>query len=209
MLLKYFKNMSLFGKIRFIICFVLVISCVFVILIGQLQIEDLQTQYNANEYVISGLEHDLSNVTKESQATADTVVINKALVSCEGLGEKVANYQNEYQKYRDEKGEDKRQEIANNLDIYFADDSRNARVEWYSSGNSNDSWTWTFESNYLFTATSIPVLWTCRLNDTNALLAYATGTYDTTIGVFSNVHWYNTTVGASLVTATNERTGDN
>lgn len=209
MLLKYFKNMSLFGKIRFIICFVLVISCVFVILIGQLQIEDLQTQYNANEYVISGLEHDLSNVTKESQATADTVVINKALVSCEGLGEKVANYQNEYQKYRDEKGEDKRQEIANNLDIYFADDSRNARVEWYSSGNSNDSWTWTFESNYSFTATSIPVLWTCRLNDTNALLAYATGTYDTTIGVFSNVHWYNTTVGASLVTATNERTGDN
>lgn len=209
MLLKYFKNMSLFGKIRFIICFVLAISCVFVILIGQLQIEDLQTQYNANEYVISGLEHDLSNVTKESQATADTVVINKALVSCEGLGEKVANYQNEYQKYRDEKGEDKRQEIANNLDIYFADDSRNARVEWYSSGNSNDSWTWTFESNYSFTATSIPVLWTCRLNDTNALLAYATGTYDTTIGVFSNVHWYNTTVGASLVTATNERTGDN
>ena len=209
MLLKYFKNMSLFGKIRFIICFVFAISCVFVILIGQLQIEDLQTQYNANEYVISGLEHDLSNVTKESQATADTVVINKALVSCEGLGEKVANYQNEYQKYRDEKGEDKRQEIANNLDIYFADDSRNARVEWYSSGNSNDNWTWTFESNYSFTATSIPVLWTCRLNDTNALLAYATGTYDTTIGVFSNVHWYNTTVGASLVTATNERTGDN
>ena len=209
MLLKYIKNMSLFGKIRFIICFVFAISCVFVILIGQLQIEDLQTQYNANEYVISGLEHDLSNVTKESQATADTVVINKALVSCEGLGEKVANYQNEYQKYRDEKGEDKRQEIANNLDIYFADDSRNARVEWYSSGNSNDNWTWTFESNYSFTATSIPVLWTCRLNDTNALLAYATGTYDTTIGVFSNVHWYNTTVGASLVTATNERTGDN
>lgn len=201
--------MSLFGKIRFIICFVLAISCVFVILIGQLQIEDLQTQYNANEYAISGLEHDLSNVTKESQATADTVVINKALVSCEGLGEKVANYQNEYQKYSNGKSEDKCKEIANNLDIYFADDSRNARVEWYNSGNSNDSWTWTFESNYSFTATSIPVLWTCRLNDTNALLAYATGTYDTTIGVFSNVHWYNTTVGASLVTATNERTGDN
>lgn len=205
---NYFRNMTIFNRIRFCICLILVFAGVSVVVMGGMQMSALQETYTANSATIEGLNHQLAEMTTESEATPDTIEIKKSLMSCKDMGDKIASYQNDYQKYSSIDNEAKRTSITNELSECFDENSTNARVEWYSMGNSSKQWTWKFETNYSFASTSVPVLWTCRMNDTNELLAYTTGTYDTVSGLFKDIKWHNTLVGTSYINGTVSERGD-
>lgn len=205
---NYFKNMTIFNRIRFVVCFILIIAGIVIMIVTGMQASDSQEVYIENQATIEDLNHQLDELTKSSDATPDTIEIKKSLLSCKDIGNSVATYQNDYQNYRDADDEDKRMAITMKLSDCFEESDTNARVEWYNIGDSSKKWTWTFETNYSFSATSVPVLWTCRMNDTDELLAYTTGTYDTTSGLFKNVKWYNTLVGSSYINGTYEKGSD-
>lgn len=198
-MLEHFKNMTMFNRIRFCICILLVCVGLCVIAIGGNEVSLLESESLANKAKIAELNQELQT----SDATPDEPkVIKRALVSCKDLGEKVASYQNDYQKYDKGGHENERMNISNELDVCFGGVDKNACVEWYNMGSADGEWIWKFETNYSFTATSVPVLWTCRHSDTNELLAYTTGTYNTVSGLFEDVKWQNTSIGQSYIGAT-------
>lgn len=202
-MLEHFKNMTVFNRIRFCICVLLICAGLCVIAIGNNEVSLFESESLANKAKIAELNQEL----RTSEATPDEPkVIKRVLMSCKDLGEKVASYQNDYQKYVKGGHENERASISNELDVCFDESDKNACVEWYSMGSTDGKWTWKFETNYSFTATSVPVLWTCRHNDTNELLAYTTGTYNTTSGLFEDVKWQNTSIGQSYINSTHAET---
>lgn len=202
-MLEHFKKMTVFNRIRFCICILLVCVGLLIIAVGNNEAISLESESLANKSKIAELNQELQT----SEATPDEPkIIEKSLTSCKDLGEKVALYQNDYQKYDNGGHENERANISNELDACFDKSDKNACVEWYNMGSADGKWTWKFETNYSFTATSVPVLWTCRHSDTNELLAYTTGTYNTVSGLFEDVKWQNTSIGQSYIGATQAET---
>ena len=87
------------------------------------------------------------------------------------------------------------QENAAALDVYFDDDSKGARVPWFSiTGGNHARLIWSFMTNYTFTDASVECLWTCRDGSDN-LVAFAIGTYTAATNLFSDVKYYATAYG--------------
>lgn len=194
-MLNYFKKMTLFNRVRFFICLCSVIAGTAIIIIGNSQIDELQQQHKDNASTVKSLTDQVASMS--NTATPDTVEIKQNLKSCKDAGEAIANGQNDYCN-----GNRDRSAITAELSTYFDTNDANARVQWYDMGDVSKHWTWKFETTYDFTGSSVPVLWTCRLDDTHELLAYCTGTYDVSSELFSDVKWYQTTVGASYIMGT-------
>lgn len=199
-MLNYFKHMTLFNRVRFIVCFCFVIIGIIVVIFGTNQFNALGQEYDNNKGRIASLENEITQLD-EVEPDAEEIV-EKVLNSCKDAGDEVALYQTNYQKYNAVDDEVDYLQITQSLSDYFDTDSSDFNVEWYNMSNSLHEWTWTFETNYSFSSTSVPVLWTCRLNDTNELLAYATGTYDTISGLFKDMKRHNTYVGSSYISST-------
>ena len=93
------------------------------------------------------------------------------------------------------------------LDAYFDEDSKNARVSWYSAP-SGINWTWSFPNVYRTAGEQIDVVWLCFEDSTNELLAYTLAVYDMQTGLFSDVEWTMTSVGSSYSYALAGGAGD-
>lgn len=98
-------------------------------------------------------------------------------------------------------------EEANSLKDYFS--GMSACYPWYVTNVLTD-FTWEFNTTYSFTASEVPVLWTCYgtipgdeigVEDKTVLLAYATGTYSVESGLFIDVDVEITSLGNSNQTA--------
>lgn len=98
-------------------------------------------------------------------------------------------------------------EEANSLSDYFS--SSSASYAWYVTNVLTD-FTWEFNTTYSFTATEVPVLWTCYGTipeskdgepEKRVLLAYATGTYQVESNQFTGIDVEITALGLSNQTA--------
>lgn len=129
--------------------------------------------------------------------------------SAVGAGEQVADLQNQYMtavKNTDKTNEDEAAKIGSQLDQLLADDSKNARVPWYTTTGK-----WRFVSSMAFSGNTLPVLWICEQSepakDTHSepvttTLAWAQGVYDASTNTFSQVKYGTTVAGNSKLTAT-------
>lgn len=148
-------------------------------------------KYAKNEIYISDLESTLSDLSQRGSVSVNTVAVT--LKSAADRGNNVAYLQNNYQVLDVLENETTYVNNANALDTFFADDSKNARVEWYRARSDTDTkseklqYKWSFESVYSFSVDSIDVIWLCREDTTGELLAYTTGVYNVSSNQFSNI----------------------
>lgn len=135
-------------------------------------------------------------VTDDGDSTTEVVSIKG---SAQGAGSQVAKYQNRYipmaidaEDYSESNAES-RASVARMLAPYFDEESQWASQSWYNPSrkiqySNANSCNWSFECNYSFFGSSLPVIWLCRSTDTNDVYAYTTATYDPATKLFSNVH---------------------
>lgn len=148
-------------------------------------------KYAKNEIYISDLESTLSDLSQRGSVSVNTVAVT--LKSAADRGNNVAYLQNNYQVLDVLENETTYVNNADALDSFFADDSKNARVEWYRAYSDTKSeseklqYKWSFESVYSFSVDSIDVIWLCREDTTGELLAYTTGIYNVSSNQFSNI----------------------
>ena len=145
-----------------------------------------------NAATLERLQGELASI-KEPDVTVEEV--EAKVYSAGDAGSRVADFQNLYRSTADNDG---LTTIAENMDKYLDDDSKNWRVPWYAGKVNRNGVVWKFETTYSFTEKSIPVLWTCRDSD-NVLLAYATADYIGDTKKFSNVNVELTAVGYNSI----------
>lgn len=199
-MVQYFKNMTMFNRIRFVVCCFLIFIGIIYFITSSSQIASLRNTYESNKETIVSLKKQLAELNTEPESKEE---VKKTLISCKDKGAKVAELQTKYQKYNASNNPDEFQSIVTDLLSYFDDSASNARVPWYNPDVKNKNWTWTFETSYSFTATSVPVLWTCKSDD-GILLAYATGVYDSAKGLFKDMKWATTSFGLTQAPPTTQ-----
>lgn len=159
-------------------------------------------EYKANESAISKLQDEVSKLENQKATSAEE--INKDLYSAANIGREVASLQSAYQNIDVSANPDGIKENAEKLSKYFEDGAQTGRVPWFTVTKGDGKAVWEFESNYSFTAESIPVIWTCHLNGQSDVLAYATANYNAKTEKFSGVEYKMTQVGMQYVDATAE-----
>lgn len=185
------------------------IACIFLLgitgafaILNSLATDAFNDEYSANMRQLNELGLELSTIVDadvtEKATTAD-------LSSAAELGQKVADYQMEYQEtYATMMTDHSR--IAESLRECFTSGSSNAAVAWFLPEHLTDTgeyeiYKWKFETTYSFSGVSVPVLWTCW-DDKGELLAYTTGTYSVKDLKFSDITRYTTSVGDDLISPT-------
>lgn len=93
------------------------------------------------------------------------------------------------------------EEVAEKLDVYFAASDKNSRVPWYlNSETAGSVCRWTFANVIRLGAKEVRVCWTCH-SSSGVLVAYATGTYRVSDGLFCDVTYATTLDGATIAGA--------
>lgn len=166
-----------------------------------MQLENMQKRYDDNNKNIQELQSQITNLTDTNTDTVQQ--IQTKLSSAATAGSKVASLQNSYSDYSatSPSGMQSIKDTANAIQSYLDDNSITARVPWYNV-NGKVSCKWAFESTYSFSGDTIPVLWECRDNKTNDLLAYTIGTYVVSSGKFKDVAYHMTQLGTTYIPGT-------
>lgn len=192
---KSFNKKPLYSRIRFIICMIMILITMITVVVGSMSMDTYSNQYDNNTKEITKLKTELSKI----KATDDEPVedIKQNLSSCEKIGKKIADCQNRYQHTKD----NAYVAISQELSLYFSEDSANARTQWFMNTNAGD-YEWEFETNYLFSSSSVPVLWVCKSKDDDSkILAYTTGEYDASTNLFSSISVETTAIGSNDIPA--------
>lgn len=194
-----------FSLIQIITSIVLVISLIGIIagvvMSGRSKAE-FEAEYQSNLTELTRLNSELTALTNENNLQPDVSDIKIALKSANTAGMAVAGLQTAYQDCGVNAGPEDSESFATamkknaeSLDVYFDDDTKNARVPWFSVTSDNAArLIWTFMTNYMFSGDTVECLWMCRDNPGN-LVAFAIGTYTASTNLFSDVHYYATAYG--------------
>lgn len=116
-------------------------------------------------------------------------------------GERVAELQNAYIGGADAAT------TAQALSPFFDSDSQNDRTPWFAYATDDGAGhavKWSFGSVCGIDSTAasaFDVVWVCRYEGTDTVLAYATGVYDCDEGAFSSVDVHTTDAGADVIDA--------
>lgn len=160
------------------------------------QYEELHTE---NEIAINELKQKIGKLDEQKQVEEN--VIKQALNSASEAGSDVANYQNKYRSLDAKTNESGFMANVNKLDGFFDEASKNARTPWYALSDRGIEYEWEFMSTYSFAADTIDVIWLAK-NHSGDIYAYAIGKYDVLTGLFKNVKWKMTYMGAKYVSPT-------
>ena len=130
----------------------------------------------------------------------DVTVVKTAISSAADAGNAMAKYQTAYSELDAVKQEAAFMRNVEDIGALLDEKSQNKRVPWY--GDDDTDFTWRFCSTYTFSGDSVPVVWLCENNETKEVYAYATGTYNASTGLFSNVDYGLTYAGNEHIPAT-------
>ena len=190
-------------KLWAVLCGVLAVSIVGVLFIGNAKVSDLRITHSKNQSEISQLEADLAEMKEKldyvPQVKLDDEEQEQVSHSAAELGDAVAGYQNAYAALSASGDRDAFQANVDALDICFTDTSKSARVPWYSGGRPG---TWEFVTDGQFKGVNKEVLWLCKSPEDGALLAYATGVYDSEANLFMDVNFQMSILGNSEIEPT-------
>ena len=159
-----------------------------------------ESDFAENAKSIAALESDIEMLKdKEVQSAADK---NKDLFSASDAGRKVAELQSKYEDLDPVANRDGVKANAEGLSGYFTDDAQAGRTPWFMVSKGDAKAVWKFESTYSTSESQTPVIWTCRPDGGDTLIAFATAVFDAKADKFHDVVVYQTTNAADYVEAT-------
>lgn len=167
--------------IRTIIILVSVIAIVYFAMSCIKSQSAFDAAHNANATQIAALQTALDNAKTEEHIDEQSMALSFSNAS--EAGKAVADLQNKYATTDSVADPDGFTAIADTLDTYFANNSKDARVPWGVTGT---QFRWEFMSGYDYTESKIDVLW-LGYDDENNIVEYVTGVYDSDSNQFSNV----------------------
>lgn len=159
-----------------------------------------EADFAKNQKEIAALEADIESYKgREVQSAADK---NKDLFSASDAGRKVAELQSKYEDLDPTANRDGVKANAEDLSKYFTDDAQLGRTPWFMVSKGDAKAVWKFESTYSTSESQTPVIWTCRTDGGDALIAFATAVFDAKANKFHDVELYQTTNAADYIEAT-------
>lgn len=181
---------------------VLVAAFLGVVLASGILPSDLKQQYAANEATISSLRASLGDTEQKEADTTPQMTPEEeetALASASEAGNKIAEYQNAYMTLNARTDRENFEANRDAIGALLSEGAKNAQVRWYISKLPG---TWSFVTDSSFSGDTLGVLWLCRDPESGVLRGYATGTYEATSGLFSNVQYRMTQEAAEAAPAT-------
>ena len=175
---------------------VLIIMAIGLFVLTSMHTSDFNVKFSENNVMIGDLMAQIAGLNTSIESIDTEEVVSDRVMDCAELGNAVAKYQTNYQSLDAATDEAGFMENVYALDACFGVDDKNSRVPWYNILSDYDiTWTWEFQSTYEFTSLKVDVIWLCRDNATGDLLAYATGVYDSSLNVFTDVTCVETSIG--------------
>lgn len=181
-------------------CAALAVSLVGMMFVGNGKLSSLQQKEQKNEAVITELSSKLEDLKAKAElpppVTLDEGEQAAVTQSAAELGAKVAEYQNKYAGLSASKDRETFSANVEALDACFTEESKAARVPWYSGKRPG---VWEFVTDGTFKGDTKEVLWLCRDKDDGSLLAYATGVYESKTKLFGEVSYEMSVLGNASV----------
>lgn len=180
---------------------VLVAAFLGVVLASGILPSGLKQQYVANEATISSLRASLGDTEQKEADTTPQMTPEEeetALASASEAGNKIAEYQNAYMTLDARTDRENFEANRDAIGALLSEGAKTAQVPWYPSELPG---TWSFVTDDAFSGDTLGVLWLCRDPESGVLRGYATGTYEATSGLFSNVQYRMTQEAAAAVPA--------
>lgn len=180
---------------------VLVAAFLGVVLASGILPSGLKQQYAANEATISSLRASLGDMEQKEADTTPQMTPEEeetALASASEAGNKIAEYQNAYMTLDARTDRENFEANRDAIGALLSEGAKTAQVPWYPSELPG---TWSFVTDSSFSGDTLGVLWLCRDPESGVLRGYATGTYEATSGLFSNVQYRMTQEAAAAVPA--------
>ena len=168
---------------------VLVAAFLGVVLASGILPSGLKQQYAANEATISSLRASLGDMEQKEADTTPQMTPEEeetALASASEAGNKIAEYQNAYMTLDARTDRENFEANRDAIGALLSEGAKTAQVPWYPSELPG---TWSFVTDSSFSGDTLGVLWLCRDPESGVLRGYATGTYEATSGLFSNVQY--------------------
>lgn len=176
-----------------------------VLFTGNSQIASLQAKEQSNAATITRLKGKIEEARQkaayEPPRELDDEEKDTATYSAKTLGDAVAGYQNAYKDLSAATNREAFDANVKALTACFGESDTSACVPWYSGEKEG---VWAFVTDGEFTSTQLGVLWLCRTPDTQELVAYAKGTYDTESGLFFDISYAMTYLGANSVASSGD-----
>lgn len=167
--------------IRTVIILVSFVAIVYFVMSGVKAQMAFNETHDANTSQIAALQATLDASSATERVDEESMALR--FTNAGDAGRKVAELQNKYATTDAVADPDGFTAIADELDTYFAGNSKGARVPWGVTGT---SFRWEFMSGYDYTESKIDVLW-LGYDDANNIVEYVTGKYDSESGQFSSV----------------------
>lgn len=163
---------------------------------------DYKKKYDDNAHKISELNAELKDLRQVQNITQKQA--EKNVDSAAKLGSELAELQNNYFEFSHVTTDEDFKKQVDNIDPYFAKDSKDSRVQWYSPGKDHLGYPvanckWTFESTFGFIGDNVDVIWICRETETNDILAYTTGVFNGKEKNFTKVRTMITSKGIAIM----------
>lgn len=165
---------------------VLVAAFLGVVLASGILPSGLKQQYAANEATISSLRASLGDMEQKETPQMTPEEEETALASASEAGNKIAEYQNAYMTLDARTDRENFEANRDAIGALLSEGAKTAQVRWYPSELPG---TWSFVTDDAFSGDTLGVLWLCRDPESGVLRGYATGTYEATSGLFSNVQY--------------------
>ena len=147
------------------------------------------------EKLVAELEGQLEEASRIE--VLDTGEVTTTLSSAHDAGVKMADLQNAYRSASVRATDDTYIGNALKIDALLAESDKGARVEWLTI---KGEYVWDFKSSYAYSVEKLDVVWLCHpKNDVNAVVAFATATYNNATGLFENVEYELTGYGQQFV----------
>ena len=167
-----------------------------------------KVKFEENIRTINQLKQELGDL-KQTQIITQKEA-EKNIDSAAKLGNELAELQNNYFEFSHVTTDEDLKKQVDAIDPYFAEDSKESRVQWYSPGKDHLGYPtanckWTFESTFGFVGHQVDVIWICRETETNDILAYTTGVFDGKKKNFTKVRTMTTSKGAAIMKKSAEK----
>ena len=147
------------------------------------------------ELLVADLEEQLEEASRIE--VLDTGEVTKTLSTVHDAGMKLAKLQNDFRSVSVTATDETYIENAMKIDALLAESDKAARVEWLTI---EGEYVWDFKSSYAYSGEKLDVVWLCHpKNDVNAVVAFATATYNNATGLFQNVEYELTGYGQQFV----------
>ena len=210
-MIRKFKEMPLFNKVRFCICTGVILLSIIVFVFGQIKISELSDQHDADLKLLA----ELNATPDELMATMDEISPTEngtefKIYSSKEKGDYIADVLTNMQVADEEDLSKLEYEFSNCfvIDSMTGIDFKNVfgNSVYHNIAKDTDKkipphWTWYYISNYKVASNTMSAVWLCKDDATGVLLAGITANYNAITDKFYNLATFETKTGQNYQSA--------